>query len=257
MASCRLIVFVAVLAFVPWPLAAQQSTGARIGGIVTDALNAALPGVGALVKLFRPDKKSDDKQANAEVTAARKVLLADATGRIKQISSVVSELEATNQFLEATVPAANRCSRFLGVLDTSDTAAATQGWSDCQEKLKAITSVSKAVLANVADEAIRLRLAEVQSIVADAQPEIERAVKASNWADAKAQARALTQSLNAVMAISGIEVSRFKAMTESLVQWANQPAGSGVMASPILEKGFLSEATLAVNEARKQISRPR
>ena len=231
-------------------VAQQQSTGAKIGTIVTDALNAALPGVGALVKLFRPSDNPTNATTVQQVTAARKQLLTDAAAKLKPLSGMSGELAAVNQFLAASVPATNRCARFLGALDTTQPGdPETQLWKECQEQLKKIAAIQDTVLQAVTDDGIRLQLVTLQGLVRDADSEIQRSITAKNWPDVRGQVRALNQSLNAVLALSGIEVSRFKAATDQLVQWANNPAGSSAVA-PANEAMFLKESQNALTTAR-------
>jgi hypothetical protein len=176
------------------------------------------------------------------------------SSRLKPLSDASAELDAVNRFLTASVPATNRCARLLGALDSAKPtpAAIAPPWKECQGHLKAVASVPETTLKGVSDDAIRLRLMEVQGLIRDAETEIDRTITAADWADVRAQVRAVNQSLNAVLFISGVEVTRFKAVTDGLVQWANNPAGK--MPAPNTDM-FMTESQQALNDARKVIPR--
>jgi hypothetical protein len=240
-----------------WPVsaAAQQpapNPGTKIGEFVSAALNAALPGVGALIQLFKP--KGNDNQQKQTADAARKKLMADAAQQLKPLDTLASELTAVERFLSESVPASTRVSRLMGSLDQAapDESIVKSQWQDCQERLKALGSITDATLENVRDQALRVQLLGVRNLNRDAVADITAAIGRKDWADVRVQLRAVQSSLGAVLAITSVEIARMKTDVTSLVKWANNPAGSVGPTPTAAEQGFLNEAKEALADARKR-----
>lgn len=255
----RVIGVVALLSFVCQPslLWAQTTTqptenkGAVVGKLITSAIDAALPGVGRLIELFRP--KGNENEQKKVVASARATLKSEAAAQLKALASVAAELGAVEGFLSKTVPASTRISRLLGHLDQAkpDPSLIAGQWKESESFLVAIGALQKTAQDHVKEPALQVTLLQVSTLNREAAPEIGRALAKQDWADARVQLRAVQASLNGVLAIASVEIARLQSDLAEVVKWANNPAGKFAPETG-RDSLYLNEAKLALDEARKR-----
>jgi hypothetical protein len=234
--SCRLAIaltFAVCLVLTPFPVHAEgaPSTGSRIGTIIKDAIEVALPNTTKLLEAIFPsrsdkDKADKDKADKATVKAAADAQAAAskqaAEGKLRDLSNVATELSVIGQYLERTVPASQKVSRMLAKLDGASNTpppGLTKDWEAVNDDLKRLGDIKASEL-NTVDPGLRLRLIEVRGIYEANKSDIPTAIEKGDVSILKSQLRAFSTLLNSVVSIAGIEITSLQdalsAVTKSL-----------------------------------------
>jgi hypothetical protein len=214
----------------------ERPSGTRFSAMVIDAVGTALP---------------------AAPAAARRTSLVAAAAKLKPFGTASSELDAIIQLLSASVPATTRCASFMGAIEgpRAPQPSAVSLWSDCETQLRAIASVPATALQRVSDTELRQQLTDVQRLASDGASDIVQAMGRGNWPEVRAKASALNQSLTGILAVAGVELARFKLMTDDLSRWADHPErGTSALRTAMPERRLLQEGKRAIDDARRVIS---
>jgi hypothetical protein len=209
--------------------------GTRVGAIVTDAITTAA--------------------ANAPVKS-RPASLAAAATKLKALTSVNRELAAVTQFLDAAAPAAIRCAKFMTAVEAAPPSAQLSvEWKDCGAQLAAMMAVPSETLNAVEDVQLRQQFLDVQTVASEGTTAIVQSMARGNWPEVRARVAALNQSLIGILATSTVEVGRFKAATDALLGWSDNPERDTAAArTSASERTRMQEARRSLDEARKGIA---
>jgi len=201
---------------------APQSAGSRVGTIIDDAIEVALPNTTELidavfVRTDRADKTAVKAASDTQAALARQA----ANAKLQRLSDITAELSVVGQYLEQTVRASEKVSRLLAQLDgpigTTASGGLTSDWEDLDKVLQKLASIETSEIDKV-DPGLRLRLLEVRGIYAANRPDIRRAIYGNEIPESRSKLRAISSLLNSVVSVAGIEITNLQDGFESVVK---------------------------------------
>ena len=200
---------------------APQSAVSRIGTIIEDAIEVALPNTTTLIDAIfgrtnRADKTAVKAASDTQAASARRAVNA----KLQAVSDIATELSVVGQYLEQTVPASQKVARLLSQLDATGTAGSAglkSDWDDLDKLLQKLAEIRMSEI-NKVDSGLRLRLLEVRGIYDANKSDIRRAVYGNDIPALKSQLLAISSLLNSVVSIAGIEITNLQDGLESVVK---------------------------------------
>jgi hypothetical protein len=206
------------------------------GPTFVDALNAdAMPAAGA--------SKSAARTAVAE--------------KLKPLAAARNELSAVNQFLSTALPAATECGSFEAAVEEPQplSDSAKQAWTACHARIAQVVAFPPATVQTIGDVGIKSRIADIQALASSGDTQVQQAIAQADWKQVRTGARALHHMLDAVLGISGVELSRFESAVDYVVSWAADPNAKSAKKQVLPgEKEFLQQSQRALDEGHKAIS---
>jgi hypothetical protein len=200
----------------------SQSAGSRVGTIIDDAIEVALPNTTQLIdavfaRTERADKAAVKAASDAQAALARQA----ANSKLQRLSDVAAELSVVGQYLEQTVRASEKVSLLLAQLDgpigTTASGGLTSDWEELDKLLQKLTNIKISQINNV-DSGLRLRLLEVRRIYDANRSDIRGAIYGNEIPASRSKLRAISSLLNGVVAIAGIEIANLQDGFESVVK---------------------------------------
>jgi hypothetical protein len=239
------------------PPAAVVSTGTKIGTIIKDAINVALPDAAKLIEtLFAKSDNTNKKTATPVVEKQATDAKTASDAKLSGISAISAELSVVSQYLEQTVPASQKVARLLSRLDNAGSkmpSGVKSDWDDLNKSLQKLNNI-KASDINKVDEGLRLRLLEIRGIYDANTDEINSSIKNDDISGLRTQLRAISALLNSVVAIAGIEITSLQSGLESITK----PTGvtpQGIQSDPRVVF-FETSSADNLTEAKRALTKP-
>ena len=201
---------------------APQSAGSRVGTIIDDAIEVALPNTTQLIdavfaRTERADKTAVKAASDAQAAMARQA----ANSKLQRLSDIAAELSVVGQYLEQTVRASEKVSLLLAQLDgpigTTASGGLTSDWEELDKLLQKLANIKISEI-NSVDSGLRLRLLEVRRIYDANRSDIRGAIYGNEISASRSKLRAISSLLNGVVAIAGIEIANLQDGFESVVK---------------------------------------
>ena len=201
---------------------APQSAGTRIGTIIKDAIDVALPNATKLIDAIfgRSDKatKADAKTAiDSQASTAKQA----SNAKLKELANISAELNVVSQYLEQTVPASQKVARMLTRLEDASGSSMPGGvksdWDDLDKMLQKLGDIKPSDI-NKVDPGLRLRLLEIRGIYASNRSDIKTSLDKNDVGGLKGQLRAISALLNSVVSIAGIEITSLQDGFDSVLK---------------------------------------
>src|ERR1700722_12305807 len=191
--------------------AAALSAGARIGTIIKDAISVALPDATKLIDaMFGRSDKTDKKTATPFVNKQASDAKQASDEKLSQVSEISTELSVVSQYLQQTVPAAQKVARLLSRLDNVSGSSMPAGikadWDDVDKSLQKLNDIKVSDI-NKVDPGLRLRLLEVRGIYDANTSDVASSISNKDISGLRSQLRGIEDLLNSFVAIAAIKIS--------------------------------------------------
>jgi hypothetical protein len=193
------------------PPTTAPSEGTRIGTIIKDAIDVALPNVSKLIEAIFGTSKTAKKD---DATTAVKDQVASATqasnAKLKEISSIAIELNVVSEYLEQSVPASQKISRLLTRLDDAPAGSmpttVKDDWDDINKNLQKLSDIKISDI-NTVQPGLRLTLLQIRDIYEANQSDVQHSITNKDKTTLKSQLWSMSSLLNSVVSIAGIEIT--------------------------------------------------
>jgi hypothetical protein len=208
------------------------SEGTRIGTIIKDAIDVALPNatklIGAIFGAGNSAKKSEATVAvNKQVDSSTQA----SNAKLREVSSIATELNVVSEYLEQSVPASQKISRLLTRLDDSPAGSMPTtiktDWDNVNKSLQKLSDIKMSDI-NTVQPGLRLTLLQVRNIYESNQSDIQESISRKDTTTLKTQLRSISSLLNSVVSIAGIEITDLQQGLSALAA-----KGSGVTAQGV------------------------
>lgn len=208
------------------------SEGTRIGTIISDAIDVALPNATKLIgAIFGSGNTAKKPEATAAVSKQVDSSTQAANAKLKEISSIATELNVVSEYLEQSVPASQKIARLLTRLDDAPAGSmpttTKTDWDDVNKSLQKLSDIKMSDI-NGVQPGLRLTLLQVRSIYESNQSDIQDSISRKDTTSLKAQLRSISSLLNSVVAIAGIEITDLQQGLSALAAKGNGVTAQGV-----------------------------
>lgn len=211
----------------------STSTGQKIGTIVKDAIDTALPVVGSVLNLF---KKDSEKKSKSEVEEAlkkeREAARKRAQDAIKPVARVAAEVDVVRR-IAASVSRANLNVSTMQVRLTAakpDYVEITNDWNAAKSYLSDVFAVSGDEISNVREVAVRQRLLDLKDLQRDLVGRVDSSLNEKQAAKLAERTAALAAVLRGFDVLAAAELQLLHEELKSLSEWANTAAPLGATA---------------------------
>ncbi len=214
---------------------APSSTGSRIGTIIKDAIEVALPNAAKLIDaIFGKRDKADKKAAESAIDTQAAMAKRASEAKLGEISNIATELNVVCQYLELTVPASQKVARMLSRLEDASGSTMPAGirsdWGNLDQVLQKLSDIKKPEIEKV-EPGLRLRLLEIRDIYFANSSDIGASIERNDVGGLKSQLRAISSLLNSVVTIAGIEIASLQEGLDFVVKSLNNKTSQGIARS--------------------------
>jgi hypothetical protein len=208
------------------------STGTRIGTIIKEAIDVALPNASKLINaIFGAGDSAKKPAATTAITKQVDASAQASNAKLKEISNVAAELNVVSEYLEQSVPASQKISRLLTRLDDAPAGTmpttAKADWDDISKSLQKLSDIKMSEI-NVVQPGLRLTLLQIRNIYEANQSDVRESIDKKDTASLKTQLRSMSSLLAAVVSIAGIEITDLQQGLSALAVKATGVTAQGI-----------------------------
>jgi hypothetical protein len=240
LAVCLLVLFPTQVRTQASEAAAGVGTGTRIGNIISTAIDTALPVIGRIMDIFRPNSKADDtvkkRDVEAAVLKAQAAVQSKAREQLQALGAVATELAVVQAFATAGAAARINMVNITHYLAQTprDFGRIQTEWKVAKAQLRDVEALRNDDLKAVRDPVVRVQCESVRNLNRDLTIRIDdaisRGLRGGAEADSAAQELAdpvarVTVLLGGFDALAAIELENLQGDIASLATWASAPAG--------------------------------